>query len=73
MCVYTYIYIYINTYIYVFIYVCMYIDGHPQPGTLKQARRGKALQALETFFFAGLDDPETTVRARQVIFGLVPA
>jgi hypothetical protein len=51
----------------------MYIDGHPQPGTLKQARRGKALQALETFFFAGLDDPETTVRARQVIFGLVPA
>jgi len=40
---------------------------HPEPDTIKQARRGKALQALESFFSAGLDDPETTVRARQVL------
>ena len=53
-----------------YIYICMYIciSTHPKLDILKQARRGKALQALETFFSAGLDDPETTVRARQVLF-----
>ena len=49
-------------YTYVFSYLITFIDAHPQPDTLKQARRGKALQALETFFSAGLDDPDMIVR-----------
>ena len=40
-------------YIHTNIYIC--IDTHPEPDTLKQARRGKALQALGTFFAAGFD------------------
>ena len=49
-------------YTYVFSYLITFIYAHPQPDTLKQARRGKALQALETFFSAGLDDPDMIVR-----------
>jgi hypothetical protein len=42
--------------------VISYEKYHCKLDTLKQARRGKALQAIETFFFAGLDDPDKIVR-----------